>query len=197
MNISYLEVADYPRAVPGKPTGNPEPGTESATGISDTLSAFLMSKEREHHGPHHFAYGLATQFPTASDDTLGSGKWSLGPAIEYEYHNNRFYAAFVALQLWSVAGDADRKDVSMLMIKPMVTYDLGKQWKAVYMPYGVSVYWNKPASDAVYLPLGGGLQRDFRIGSLEMAASVQFFSYVVRPPKGSEYDLRFMLELDF
>jgi hypothetical protein len=70
MNVSYLEVADYPRAVPG----NPEPGTKSATGISDTPSALLVSKQREHHEPHHFAYGLATQFPTASDDTLGSGK---------------------------------------------------------------------------------------------------------------------------
>lgn len=196
-NISYLEVADYPRAVPGKPPGNPEPGMESATGISDLLSAFLFSQKREHHGPHHFAYGLATQFPTASHDTLGSGKYALGPAIEYEYHQGRFYAAFVALQLWSVAGDADRKDVSMLMVKPMITYHLGKKWKAVYMPYGISVYWNKPVSDAVYVPLGGGLQRDFRIGSLDMAASAQFFSYVVRPAKGSEYDLRFMLEFDF
>ena len=82
MNISYLEVADYPRAVPGMPPGNPEPGTESGTGVSDLLSAFLMSKQREHHGPHHFAYGLAAQFPTASHDSLGSGKWALGPAIE-------------------------------------------------------------------------------------------------------------------
>jgi len=196
-NISYLEFADYARAVPGKPAGNPEPGSEAATGITDLLSAFLFSRKSEHHGPHHFAYGLASQFPTASDDTLGSGKWALGPAIEYEYHRDRFYGAFVALQLWSVAGDADRKDVSMLMIKPMVTYDLGKKWKAVYMPYGISVYWNKPASDAVYLPLGGGIQRDFRIGSLDMAASVQFFKYVVRPSEGSEYDLRFMLEFDF
>jgi len=196
-NISYFEFADYDRPVPGMPPGNPEPGLKSATGITDLLTAFLFSRQQAHHGHHHFAYGLAAQFPTASDETLGSGKWALGPAIEYEYHRNRFYAAFVALQLWSVAGDSARKDVSMLMITPIVTYDLGKQWKAVYMPYGVSVYWNKPASDAVYLPLGGGIQRGFRIGSLQMAASVQFFKYVVRPSKGSEYDLRFMLEFDF
>ena len=196
-NISYFEFADYARPVPGMPPGNPEPGMKGATGITDLLTAFLFSRQQAHHGPHHFAYGLAAQFPTASDDTLGSGKWALGPAIEYEYHRDRFYAAFVALQLWSVAGDSDRKDVSMLMIKPMITYDLGKRWKAVYMPYGISVYWNKPSPDAVYLPLGGGLQRNFRIGSLEMAASGQFFNYVVRPSKGSEYDLRFMLQFGF
>ena len=196
-NISYVEFADYAQAVPGRPSGNPEPGTKATTGITDLLTAFLFSRQQAHHGPHHFACGLAAQFPTASSDTLGSGKWCLGPAVEYEYHQGRFYAAFVALQLWSVAGDSARKDVSMLMIKPMITYDLGDTWKAVYMPYGISVYWNKPSSDAVYIPLGGGLQHTFRIGSREMAASAQFFKYVVRPSKGSQYDLRFLLEVPF
>ena len=136
------------------------------------------------------------QLPTASDSTIGSGKWCVGPAVEYEYERGRFYAAFVALQLWSFAGDEDRKSVNMLMVKPMITYDLGRCWKAVYMPYGVSVYWDKPSGEKVYLPLGGGIQRDFPIGRRELAASVQFFKYVLRPSKGSEYDLRFMLELD-
>ncbi len=197
MNISYFEVADYPRPVPGKPAGNAEPGFEAATGITDLLSATLLSRQREHHSPHHFAYGAAFQFPTASSEVLGSGKWSAGPAVEYEYHKGRFYAAFVALQLWSFAGDADRKSVNMLMIKPMVTYDLAKRWKLVYMPYGISVYWNKSASDAVYLPVGGGLQYNFGLFSQELAVSAQFFKYVIRPSAGSEYDLRFMLELDF
>ena len=196
-NISYLEFADYPRAVPGKPYGNPVPELGAATGITDLLTAFLVSKKKVHHSPHHFSYGFAAQFPTASDDTLGSGKWSLGPAIEYEYHNGPFYAAFVALQLWSVAGESGRKPVNMMMIKPMITYDLAEKWKAVYMPYGISVYWNKKSGQKAYLPLGGGLQYNFAIGSQEMAASAQFFKYVVRPDKGSEYDLRFMLEFDF
>jgi hypothetical protein len=196
-NISYLEVVDYPRAVPGMPYGNPDPEAGEATGITDLLSAFLLSKKGGHHDHHHFSLGLATQLPTASDSTIGSGKWSLGPAIEYEYENDPFFAAFVALQLWSVVGDADRDDVSMLMIKPMVTYEVYESWKLVYMPYGISVYWKKDPGQRVYLPIGGGLQHDFSIFSQEMAASVQFFDYVIRPDKGAQYDLRFMLELDF
>lgn len=195
-NISYFEVADYPQAVPGQPAGNPLPQPGAATGIGDFLSAVLFSKKSPHHGPHHFAYGISFQLPTASDDTLGSGKWSVGPAIEYEYHRGRFYAAFVALQLWSVAGDADRKDVAMLMIKPMITYDLSRCWKAVYMPYGITAYWNKKSGQRLYIPLGGGLQRNFKIGSQDMAVSAQLFNYVVRPDKGTQWDLRFMLEWD-
>jgi hypothetical protein len=196
-NIAYIELADYPVGVPGQPVGNPEPGTVAATGINDLLTAFLISRRQKHHGPHHFAWGFSAQFPTGDDDTLTSGKYSLGPAIEYAYSGDRLFAAFVALQLWSVAGDENRKDVSMMMIKPMITYALNEKWKAVYMPYGVSVYWNKPSGQRVYFPLGGGIQRQFRLGSVPSAFSVQLFKNVLRPDKGTKYDFRLMLEVNF
>jgi len=197
-NIAYFEVADYPQAVPGYPPGNPEPeGIAPVAGINDLLTAFLFSKKGTHHGPHHFAWGFSAQFPTGDNDTLSSGKYSLGPAVDYEYQNGRFFAAFVALQLWSVAGDSDRKDVSMMMIKPMITYDLNEKWKAVYMPYGVSIYWNKPSGQRVYLPLGGGIQRQFSIGEVPSAVSLQLFRNVLRPDDGAEHDLRFMFEINF
>lgn len=196
-NISYFEFDDYPAGVPGLPPGNPEPGTEAATGINDLLSAFLFSKKSDHHGPHHFGFGFATQLPTGTGDTLSSGKYSLGPAVDYEYQKGRFFMAIVALQLWSFAGDSDRKDVNMMMIKPMITYDLNEKWKAVYMPYGISVYWDKPSSQRVYFPLGGGVQRQFNIGSRASAFSVQLFKNVLRPDKGAEHDFRLMFEVNF
>jgi hypothetical protein len=196
-NISYLELDDYPRGVPGLPPGNPgSTSTVAATGINDLLSAFLFSK-KGHHGPHHWGFGFATQLPTGSGDTLSSGKYSLGPAIDYEYSNDKLFIAIVALQLWSVAGDSDKSDVNMLMIKPMVTYDFHEKWKAVYMPYGISVYWDKPSGQQVYLPLGGGVQRQFDIGSHPSAFSVQLFRNVLRPDKGAEHDFRLMFEVNF
>ena len=201
LNISYIEVADFPVAVPGMPPGNPEPDPEGTvagdTGINDLLTAFLFSKKGAHHGPHHFGFGLSAQFPTGSSDTLSSGKYSIGPAIEYEYHKGRFYAAFVALQLWSYAGDDDRKDVNMMMIKPMITWDFTEKWKAVYMPYGISVYWNKPSGQRLYLPLGGGIQYQFDLGSKPSAFSFQAFKNVERPDDGVEHDVRLMLEINF
>ncbi len=196
-NISYIELADYPDPIDGMPGGNPELNGRGGTGLTDLLSAFLFSKKGAHHGPHHFSAGVAVQLPTAEAKALGSGKWSIGPAVEYEYSSGKFYAAFVALNVFSVAGDKDRKGVNMLMIKPMITYEMFTNWKAVYMPYGISVYWNKPNKDAVYVPLGAGIQHDFTIGSQKMAASLAFYEYVIRPEKGSQYDLRFLLQFDF
>jgi hypothetical protein len=65
------------------------------------------------------------------------------------------------------------------------------------MPYGVSVYWNKPSGQRVYFPLGGGIQRQFNIGSVPSAFSVQLFKNVIRPDKGTKYDFRLMLEVNF
>ncbi len=196
-NIAYIEIADYPRAVPGQPPGNPEPGTEADTGISDLLTGFWISKQGGHHGKHHFAPGIAMQLPTATSETLGSGKWSIGPSFDYEYESGDLFAGAIALQIWSFAGDADRKSVSMLMIKPFVYYSLSDHWDLTYVPYGISVYWNKPSGEAAYLPLGGGGQYKTHLGSLGLNLGAQLFYNVIRPTTGTVWDLRFLVEVVF
>ena len=140
-NISYFEVAEYDRGVPGQPPGNPDPGVDAASGINDLLTAFWFSKRGAHHGKHHISPGFAAQFPTAASDTLGSDQWSLGPSFDYEYESGRWFAGAIALQPWSIAGDEDRKSVNMLMIKPFAYYALSERWGLMYVPYGVQVYW--------------------------------------------------------
>ena len=196
-NIAYVEVADHPRAIPGQPQGNPLPEIGSATGISDLLTGFWISKQGGHHGKHHFAPGIAFQFPTATSETLGSGKWSVGPSLDYEYESGDLFAGAIALQIWSFAGDEDRKDVSMLMIKPFVYYTLSERWDLTYVPYGISVYWNKPSGEKVYFPIGGGGQYKTHLGSLGMNLGAQLFYNVVRPTKGTVWDLRFVVEVVF
>ncbi|MEJ2176520.1 MAG: hypothetical protein P8Y12_00895, partial [Gammaproteobacteria bacterium] len=90
-NIACIELADYPVGIPGQPVGNAEPGLAADTGINDLLTAFLISKQSEHHSRHHFAYGFSIQLPTGSDSTLTSGKYSLGPEVEYEYSGDHLY----------------------------------------------------------------------------------------------------------
>jgi hypothetical protein len=196
-NIAYIELADFPRAIPGQPPGNPSPGNEAVTGVTDLLTGFWVSKQGEHHGKHHFAPGFAMQFPTASSETLGSGKWSIGPSFDYEYESGDLFAGAIVLQLWSFAGDSDRKSVSMLMIKPFVYYALSDSWDLMYVPYGIQVYWNKPSGEKMYLPIGGGTQYKTHLGSLGLNLGAQLFNNVVRPSTGTVWDLRFLVELVF
>jgi hypothetical protein len=196
-NIAYFELNDFPRNIPGQPPGNPSPGVEAATGIGDIITGFWVSKRGEHHEGHHIAPGIGLQIPTASDKTLGGGKWSIGPSFDYEYESGNLFAGAIAIQLWSFAGDKDRKSVNMLLVKPFVYYEFAQNWSLVYVPYGISVYWNKPSGEKLYFPLGGGVQRSFHIGSVGLNISAQLFHNVIRPTKGTVNDLRFLVELAF
>ena len=71
------------------------------------------------------------------------------------------FVGAIALQVWSFAGDRDRKEVSMLMIKPFFYYTFAVDWDSLYVPYGLTVCWNKASGEKVYLPLGGGVQGAF------------------------------------
>jgi hypothetical protein len=197
-NISYFEVDSYPRAIPGQPNGNPEETTDEIVpvdGINDLLTAFWFTRKGAHHGKHHLALGFSAMLPTASNKALGSGKWSAGPSFDYEYESGRWFAGAIALQVWSFAGATDQKAVNMLMIKPFVVYNVVERFDLIYLPYGVSVYWNKPAGEKVYFPLGGGGQYQIPLGeNTTLNLGAQFFKNVIRPTNGTVYDLRFLVE---
>jgi hypothetical protein len=100
----------------------------------------------------------------------------------------------LGFQLWSFAGDSDRHNINTLMLKPFFFYKASDKWWLISMPYGISVYWEKPAGEELLLPIGGGLQRNFRIGKQDLTFSAQGFKYVERPPKYPEWNLRLTLE---
>lgn len=195
-NINYFELADYPRQIPGQPPGNEnvEPGVTVNTGVNDLITGFWGSRRGKPHRKHHVAWGAAFQWPTASNDSLGSGKYSLGPTVDYEYEHGNWFAGFIAIQFWSAAGDSARKSVNYLMVKPFAIYEINPKWSFTYLPYGISVYWEKPSGEDIYFPVGGGFQR--KLGK-RTNVSLQGFQNVLRPTKGTKYDVRLMLEFLF
>ncbi len=190
-NISYFERLDYPRPIPGQPPGAIFPELEVATGFNDLLTGFWISKKHEHHKTHHWAWGPAFQLPTASSDSIGSGKWAAGPTFDYEYDKGNWFAGIIVIQLWSFAGDADRKDFSYMMGKPFAVYSFNEKWDFLYMPYGIKIMWDKPSGEDVYFPVGGGIQRKLK---KNRNFSFQVFNNVLRPTEGTEWDVRFMFE---
>jgi len=188
----YLEVADYPAEIAGKP-GNPFPVPGEATGINDLLTGF-WAFPKSHHGNWKFGAGPVFQFPTASDDSLGAGKWSAGPGFEIAYEKGKWSFGTLGFQLWSFAGDEDRHSVNTLMLKPFFIYEATEKWLLIYMPYGISYYWKKPSGERLLLPVGGGLQHNFSVGRQDMTFSAQVFKYVERPPGYPEWNVRLVLE---
>ena len=164
-----------------------------ATGINDLLTGF-WAFPKSHHGHWKFGGGPVFQFPTASDDSLGAGKWSAGPGFEIAYEKGKLSLGTLGFQLWSFAGDSDRHSVNTLMLKPFFIYKASEKWWLISMPYGISYYWNKPSGERLLFPIGGGLQHNFSMGKQDMTFSGQVFKYVERPPKYPEWNVRLVLE---
>jgi hypothetical protein len=58
--------------------------------------------------------------PTATDDTLGAGKWSAGPVVLYMYKGiPKSILGFMAYNQWSFAGESDRDKVNVLSFQPI------------------------------------------------------------------------------
>jgi hypothetical protein len=124
--------------------------------------------------------GPTLLFPTASDRTLGLGKWGIGPAFVSVWRGERLTVGGRIENYWSVAGDGERSDVSQLTVNPFVTYILGDGWYLVSAPV-IAAFWNIPSGEKWLIPIGGGVGKVIKIGDRPLNISIQAYWHAVRP----------------
>ena len=71
----------------------------------------------------------------------------------------------------------------------VVNYNLEKGWYLVSAPT-ITADWNQEGDDRWMVPLGGGMGRIFKIGSIPNDVRVQAFGYVAKPEFGPSWTLR-------
>jgi hypothetical protein len=69
--------------------------------------------------------GPVVSFPTATNDLLGSKKLSLGPSVIILVQPGKWTIGGLANTVWSVAGDANRPDISSAYFQPFISYGFG------------------------------------------------------------------------
>ena len=113
--------------------------------------------------------GPSISFPTATDNQLGSGKWSAGPAAGFFYMRKPWVFVIQGRQLWSFAGDSDRPDVNQMVIQPIIMYGLGNNW-ALVTDMVIVANWEADSKNHWTVPLGGGLAKFLTIGNQPLMA---------------------------
>jgi hypothetical protein len=108
--------------------------------------------------------GPALVLPTATDPALGSEKLSVGPAIVAIHRAGELQIGALAQALFSVAGDSDRSDVSMLSLQPFASYGLGAGWSVGSSE--VVYNYDLEASTWTSVPLGLRAEKLVFIGTL-------------------------------
>ncbi|MCU0576610.1 MAG: hypothetical protein MUD15_07285, partial [Desulfobacterota bacterium] len=77
-----------------------------------------------------FGLGGALIMPTATEDALGTKKWSTGPAMIFAKTGQPVTWGALAQHIWSFAGDSERGNVSVSTLQPFCTYLLGGGWSS-------------------------------------------------------------------
>ena len=179
INLTQVIVADAPGGVPGRP-GNPEPKAGGRVfGLSDLTNAVFLTPPPPSKRLV-WGFGPAVAFPIATDIRLGSGKWLFGPAFRFAYRPGEWNLGALILNLWSFAGDSNRKDVNQLLIRGLVRRRLGGGWYFTSNPI-ITANWNASSGQVWLIPLGAGIGRRFEIGSLPIALAVHYYYHVVKP----------------
>ena len=128
--------------------------------------------------------GATSVFPTASEEVLGSGKYSLGPTGVFAYLGRTWTLGVFPQQWWSVGGDEDRTDVNLTNIQYFVYWappggDPDAQWRIGMSP-NISINW-EAEGDQVTLPIGLGIGRMTALGQLPVRIDVEAEYSVIHP----------------
>lgn len=163
-------------------------------GLGDINTSWWLSPSKT--GKLVWGIGPILQFPTATDDTLGTGKWAAGPSLVLLTMPGNWVVGFLANNIWSYAGDSKRDDVNQFLLQYFVNYNLPQGWYLVSAPINTA-NWEADSSDRWTVPLGGGAGKIVRLGKLPINAQTQAFYNVERPDFGPEWQLRVQIQFLF
>lgn len=134
-------------------------------------------------------YGGVLSIPTASDDALGSGKWSAGPALIFAKIGQPVVWGGLMQHIWSFAGKDSRGDVNVTTIQPFITYLLGGGW-AIAANTETSYNWEASSGERWTVPIAASVSKvvDLRGHFVNLGAA--YVNYVERPSYSPEWELR-------
>ena len=165
---------------------------ENVTGIGDILQSFFISP-KEQVGGWIVGAGPVFNYPTASDDLLGSGKWGAGPTAVILRQDNGWTFGLLTNHVWSFAGDGDRSEVNATFLEPFISFTT-----RTYTSFGVnteSTYdWE---AEQWTVPVNLLVQQMVKIGGQPISLQLGYRCYVEKPDYGPDWGVRFQMTFLF
>ena len=184
---------DSPGEITTPETPNPVPGS-GATGLGDVNYSLFFSPVK--YDKWIWGVGPSITFPTATDDQLGSDKWSTGPTAVVLSQPKWGSMGLLVRHLWSVAGEDNRADVNQSLIEPFVNYNLPQGWYLI-TDLIITANWDAPSGQRWTLPLGGGAGKLFTIGKQAMNARVEAYYNIENPDSAPDWQWGFTIQFLF
>jgi hypothetical protein len=170
------------------------PGFGDVFGLGDIQQSLFLSPARP--GQVILGIGPIFQFPSATDDALGQGKWGAGPtAVALSMYGPWVVGALIN-NVWSFAGDDDRPDVNQMLMQPFVNYNLPDAWYVGSVPI-ITANWEADSDNRWTVPLGVSVGKIVRLGRLPVNTQVGAYYNVVRSDNAAEWQLRVQIQFLF
>lgn len=190
--IIYLEGAVS--GLPSIPTVDKSAEHTDTFGLGDLNYSLFISPAKSTGVT--WGIGPSITIPTATDDLLGSGKWSIGPTAVILVQPKPWTMGLLARNLWDFAGDGDRAQVNQFMFQYFVNYNLDNGWYLTTDPI-MTANWGQSSDNRWTIPVGGGIGRLFTIGEQPINMRLRSYYNVDKPTGGAEWSLNFAVQLLF
>jgi hypothetical protein len=160
------------------------------TGLGDIVLWTAFSNQ--YKPPNVFGFGPTVMMDTASDDSLGTGKWSAGPmALAFHIGDKWIYGA-VAQHWWSFAGDDDRDSVNLTDVQYVLRYRVTPMTNIGFGP-NIRINWDADSDNKWSVPVGLGADTLVKLGPLPAKIGFEAYHYVEKPDDfGPEWQIRFL-----
>ena len=172
----------------------PAPGTDRTNGLGDLNFTGFFSPRKP--GKVIWGAGPVLVFPTATDEVLGTEKWSIGPSFVALTMKGPWVVGALLNNIWSVAGEDERADVNSFLLQYFVNYNYPSGWYLTSAPI-LTANWEATSGEKWTIPFGGGVGKVFAIGRQPLNINTQVFYNLEKPTFGADWQWRFQIQLLF
>lgn len=162
-------------------------------GLGDTVQSFFVSPKKPGSSGIVWGVGPAFLYPTGTDPALGSGKWGAGPTFVVLKQSGKNTFGLLANQIWSIAGDDDRANVSAAFIQPFFSHTTKS-----LTTYGLNTETNYDwISDQWVVPINATVTQLVKFGDQRVSIGGGLRYYVEKPQGGPDWGVRLIVTLLF
>ncbi len=183
--INSFETVDNFDINTGAPGNSIGVDLDRETGLGDIVLWTAFS--RTYTPPKIFGFGITAMLDTATDEKLGTGKYSAGPMALAFNISEKWVSGVVAQHWWSFAGDdeikydtdlgpvlAERPDVNLTDMQVILRY----RYSAL-TNIGMAPNWRYNwETDQLTLPLGIGFDTLVKLGKVPAKVGLELYYYV-------------------
>jgi hypothetical protein len=167
------------------------PGPQATTGLQDLQTSVFLTPERT--GSWIWGVGPIIEMPTATNEQLGTGKWSIGPTGAVVYAGGPWLNGVLASHLTSFAGDQHRARVDLTSIEPQVSYTFADGW---YVQSSPTITYDWTAAEWT-LPMGADVGKALTVWEQGISLQAGAYGLVERPEGDPDWVIRTSVTLLF